>query len=271
MRISHKQESQPDEQAADRTNNGAVVSVANGGKPRSEQSHKSRYRAAGGVLMWLLAVAGMIALSFFAHAHRQPLPFELSISREIQTSITEPWIGAIFRFLTWMNDPLPDVVTVIAVLIVFVVFRWFRQGIFLALSVGVGNGIDALIGDVVQRPRPTPNLIHVDSRLIFNSFPSGHSCHMMVFYGFLLFLTLTRPVSEWRSHWPVFLLQIWALLNICIIGYARLWEGEHWMLDVLGGYLDGAIWMSAFIFLYLRVTNNIQERKRRKMAATQQA
>src|ERR1051326_759973 len=107
MGISHEQEAQPDEQAAERRENGAAVSAANGGKPKDEQRHKSRSWVAGGVLLWLLAVAGMVALSFFVHAHRQPFPFELSISRGIQTSMTEPWIGAIFRFLTWMSDPFP--------------------------------------------------------------------------------------------------------------------------------------------------------------------
>lgn len=229
----------------------------------------SRPLVASGVILWLLAVAGMTWLSLFVRAHHQPLPFEISISRAVQADITQPWIGAIFRFLSWIDDPIPDTITVIAVLLIFVIFRWWRQGIFLALSVIVGNGIDALIGDYVGRPRPTPDLIHVDSRLIFNSFPSGHSCHMMVFYGFLLFLTLARPVSAWRYHWLVLLLQIWALLNICVVGFARLWEGEHWMLDILGGYLDGAIWMSFFIFLYLLASRRAEKKKR--MAAQARA
>ena len=229
------------------------------GQRDSEKSHARHGWLLAGVLLWLLAVAGMIALSFFARAHHQPLPYELTLNREIQATITNPWIGAIFRFFTWINDPWPDTVTVIAVLLVFVLFRWFRQGIFLALSVMVGNGIDALIGDFVGRPRPTPNLIHVDSRLIFNSFPSGHCCHIMVFYGFLFFLTLTPAVRAWRYRWLVVVLQIWALLNICIVGFARLWEGEHWLLDVLGGYLDGAIWLALFIFIYSMTTRKTRK------------
>ncbi|HEY3992548.1 MAG TPA: phosphatase PAP2 family protein [Ktedonobacteraceae bacterium] len=264
MEASHKQGSQPNYSPGRR-----VASAVKEEDSQSERSHWKRALFAGGVLLWLLAVAGMVALSFFVHAHRQPLPFELSISRAIQAAITEPWLGAAFRFLSWINDPLPDTVTMIAVLIVFAIFRWFRQGLFLALSVLVGNGVDALIGDYVGRPRPTSNLIHVDSRLIFNSFPSGHSCHMMVFYGFLFFLTLIRPVSSWRYHWLVLLLQIWVLLNICVVGFARLWEGEHWTLDVLGGYLDGVIWMSLFIFLYLLATKKMQESRERKQATLQ--
>ncbi len=226
--------------------------------------HKTHEGAAGtkrpwlfiGGLLWCLAVAGMIALSWFAHVHRQPLAFELAFSRTLQATITAPWIGAFFRFLTTINNPLPDAITVTLVVVVFALFHWFRQAIFLALSVMVGNGIDALIGDYVGRPRPTAQYVRVDSRLIFNSFPSGHSCHMMVFYGFILFLTFTAPVRRWRYHWLVVIVQCWAVLNILIVGFARLWEGEHWLLDVVGGYLDGAIWMVLFIFLYQLATKH---------------
>lgn len=231
------------------------------GQTGREQGQRHRFLLAAGIFLWFLALLGMGALSFLVHAHHQPFPFELSISRQIQSMITAPWIGAILRFFAWINDPIPDTITVIAVLIVFTVLRWFRQGLFLGLSVIVGNGIDALIGDVVGRPRPTPNLIHVDSRLIFNSFPSGHSCHIMVFYGFLLFLSVRRPISEWRYHWLVLCAQIWALLCIGLVGIARLWEGEHWILDIIGGYLDGAIWMTLFLFLYLQSTRKIQEHR----------
>jgi membrane-associated phospholipid phosphatase len=43
-----------------------------------------------------------------------------------------------------------------------------------------------------------------------------------------------------------------------------LWEGEHWLIDILGGYLDGAIWMVLFIFLYNWTTDRMRERGLRK-------
>jgi len=58
-------------------------------------------------------------------------------------------------------------------------------------------------------------------------------------------------------------------LNILIVGFARLWEGEHWILDILGGYLDGAIWMTLFIFLYLLATNRAWKRKTLQMVEVQ--
>jgi undecaprenyl-diphosphatase len=233
-----------------------------------QSTHQQKHFHSGGLVvgavLWLLAVALMIALSLFAHTHPQPVPFELTTTRDVQ-SVSFLWIAqATMRWFTAINDPLPDAFIVPIVVFILALFRKFIAAIFLALSTGVGNGIDSLIGDYVHRPRPSPQLIHVDSLLKFNSFPSGHSCHMMVFYGFLLYLSLTKPVRQWKYSLALLPLQIFAVITILIVGFARVWEGEHWVTDVVGGYLDGAIWMVFFIFLYNWTTDRLRERRTRR-------
>ncbi len=224
----------------------------------------------GGAL-WLLAVVLMVALSFFAHTHPHPVPFELAISRALQALPVPPVLQAIMRWFTSINDPIPDAITVVITVVILALLRKFMAAIFLALSAGLGNLADALIGDVVGRPRPSSQLIHVDSLLKFNSFPSGHSCHMMVFYGFLLYLSLTPPVRRWKYHWWLLPLQLYALVTILIVGFARIWEGEHWITDVAGGYLDGIIWMVLFIFLYNLATRKLREHREKKAQAQSRA
>jgi len=141
------------------------------------------------------------------------------------------------------------------------VMRWWQQAIFFALTIMIANGIDALLGDFVGRPRPTPNLIHVTTKLVFNSFPSDHTEHDTVFYGFLLYLSLIKPVRKWKYHWWLLPLQIFAVSAILIIGFSRLYEGEHWITDVLGGYLSGMVWLFLSIFLYRGVTDWRARRK----------
>ncbi|MDQ2885808.1 MAG: phosphatase PAP2 family protein [Chloroflexota bacterium] len=231
------------------------------GKPR-----RSTIPIVGGVL-WLLAVALMVALAFFAHTHPHPIPFELATSRAVQALPVPPPLQAIMRWFTSVNDPIPDSITVVITVAILALLRKFMAAAFLALSAGLGNLADALIGDVVGRPRPSPGLIHVDSLLKFNSFPSGHSCHMMVFYGFLLYLSLTPPVRQWKYHLWLLPLQIYAVVTILIVGFARIWEGEHWITDVAGGYLDGIIWMVLFIFLYNLATRKLREHRAKKAQA----
>jgi membrane-associated phospholipid phosphatase len=51
----------------------------------------------------------------------------------------------------------------------------------------LGDGIKLL----VDRPRPSADLIYVISRLSDYSFPSGHVLYFTAFFGFLLFVTYT--------------------------------------------------------------------------------
>jgi len=60
--------------------------------------------------------------------------------------------------------------------------------------------------------------------------------------------------------------QVFAVLVIATIGYSRIYEGSHWLTDVLGGYLSGAILLGFLIFLYRRVMQKIDERRAKKSA-----
>ncbi len=42
-------------------------------------------------------------------------------------------------------------------------------------------------------------------------------------------------------------------LCILLVGPSRIYLGEHWLTDVIGGYLFGAGWLSMGLQLYLRV------------------
>jgi membrane-associated phospholipid phosphatase len=51
--------------------------------------------------------------------------------------------------------------------------------------------------------------------------------------------------------------QLYAVFDIIAIGYSRIYLGDHWLTDVLGGYLEGAIYLFLFIFLYRWATGVI--------------
>jgi membrane-associated phospholipid phosphatase len=83
-----------------------------------------------------------------------------------------------------------------------------------------------------------------------HSFPSGHVENDVVFLGFMLYLSLSKPVNRWRYRWLLIPLQLYAVLNILLIGYSRVVEGSHWLTDVVGGYLAGALWLVLLIVVY---------------------
>jgi membrane-associated phospholipid phosphatase len=61
--------------------------------------------------------------------------------------------------------------------------------------------------------------------------------------------------------------QVFAALNILLIGYARVYEGEHWLGDVLAGYLSGALWLTLFLGLY-HLATRMREHRQAKRAMT---
>ncbi len=71
--------------------------------------------------------------------------------------------------------------------------------------------------------------------------------------------------SEWRYRWVLIPFQIYAVLNILLIGYSRMLEGSHWLTDALGGYLAGALWLSMIIFLYRWTIDMLTERRARRL------
>jgi phosphatidylserine/phosphatidylglycerophosphate/cardiolipin synthase-like enzyme len=89
--------------------------------------------------------------------------------------------------------------------------------------------------------------------------------YVVIYYGFLLYVSLTKPVSEWRYRWVLIPFQIYAVLNILLIGYSRMLEGSHWLTDALGGYLSGALWLSLIIFLYRWTIDKLTERRARRL------
>ena len=216
---------------------------------------KTTVRRSIAFTIWIIGLLMLAMAAVLVRNHPVPWPIELEFTRTIQGWPSWPWLSTTIDFFGTFNNPTPSGIGFVIVFTAILLMGWYRQALFLALTVGIGDFIDTLIGDLVARPRPSPALVHVDFMLKYNSFPSGHCCHEVLFYGFLLFLSFTRPVRHYRYHWVLIPLQVFAALNILMIGFSRVYEGEHWAADTLGGYLSGALWLTLFLFLYLLTTN----------------
>src|SRR6266487_4300935 len=211
------------------------------------------------VIGWLtFAVAAMLV-----HNHPSPWPAELAVTQAVQGVPYWAGLPPFINFFGTFNNPIPSGIGIGIVFTTILLMGWYRQAIFLALAVGIGNAMNNFLAPFVNRPRPSPALVHVDALLKYYSFPSGHTNNEMIFYGFLLFLSFTRPVRRWRYRWALIPLQVFAALNIVMIGFSRVYGGEHWAVDALGGYLSGALWLALFILLY-QWTTSVLERRRAK-------
>ena len=218
---------------------------------RLSPEHRARHRRAFRVeiasqVVVVLAIIGFTALAVVAHTTPY-FRFDLPIARAIQ-SIEWPPLVAFLSAVSWIGFP-PQSTVLFGMLVVGLLVFGQRGAAAGVVFAGAGSAaLWFLIPPLVERPRPSPDLIHVAAPLGSGSFPSGHVLNFTVIFGFLIFLTY----SQLRPSWWRMLLLVLLAIPILTIGIARIQAGQHWPSDVLGGYILGLIWLTIVIGLYRR-------------------
>jgi membrane-associated phospholipid phosphatase len=234
-----------------------------------------------GFTLWGIGLLLFIVSCFVIHAHPQPYPIDITTTPTLQNLQDVNWADTTLHYVGLAIDPITSgtVLTlwVIALLLAGWVsrlrgrytLRWWVSAIFLAV-LGAGTfGLNQLIDQLVNRPRPTSDtapIRHHTNLIPIPTYPSGHVEFAVVFYGFLLFLSFTKPVREWRYRWVLIPFQLYAVFDILTVGIARITELDHWLTDVLGAYFEGALYLVAFIFLYHWTIHTLEERRAKKLA-----
>jgi undecaprenyl-diphosphatase len=179
-------------------------------------------------------------------SRRAYFPVDLAIAQNLQAR-QHSLLTLVMRVVTALgNGPVP-VASVAVVVAVFLVLRWRAEALVTAGTL-LGFPQDFALKYLIHRPRPSSSLVHIDQVLRGYSFPSGHAVFFFCFYGLLAVLLLIRlPNSAERN----------ALVALCVAvialgGLSRVYLGEHWPSDVLGGYLLGALWLAALLWVYRR-------------------
>ncbi len=220
-------------------------------------------------ILWAIGFIILVVGSVLVKFHPGPYPIDVQTTEMLQSFHLWPWLSAAIAFISTLNDPIPSIIALAAWLIGLSIFRRFKEALFLVLGSVAADGIDGLIRLFVDRPRPapSPNIpIHVYMPEPFKSYPSGHTEHDVVYYGFLLYLSFTKSVREWRYRWVLIPFQIFAVVAILTIGYSRIAEGSHWLTDALAGYLVGALELFVLIWLYRWTTNKLAAHRAKKIA-----
>ena len=128
--------------------------------------------------------------------------------------------------------------------------RWRLESAFVALTL-LPDLLNLALKEVIGRPRPTDDLVDVTigwGGIQGSGFPSGHAVHAVVFYGLLLYLAHRHAPG--RPLVRAFAVAVAAY--VLATGPWLLYEGRHWLLDVLGGYAYGSAYLLALITLYER-------------------
>jgi undecaprenyl-diphosphatase len=171
--------------------------------------------------------------------------FDVTITHEIQ-EFHVWWFNALMYILTWIGfAPQSWIISIAIILFLYVSGLKWETVVATASLIGIsllGLGIKILI----ERPRPSADLVNVVNQLSDYSFPSGHVLYVTTFFGFLLFLAFTLLKHSWLR---ITLLIVLGAM-IALIGMSRIYEGQHWASDVFAAYLLGSVWLSLSIYVY---------------------
>ena len=248
-----------------------------GGENRKDARNRHRVE----FLLWVIGLIVLVISCFIIHAHPQPYPVDIATTQTLTQIQDVPWASTLLQFPSMWNNPLPSAIALatwfIGMVLVGVIFilrdkppiRWFQAAVFLVVSVTASAGLNSVIDVLVNRPRPSSNTAPIRHKMVdvpFPTYPSGHTEHDLVFYGFLLYLSFTKPVREWRYRWLLIPLQLYAAFDILAIGISRVMVEDHWITDVLAGYLEGALELYIFIVLFRWATDWLARRRAKRQA-----
>lgn len=196
-----------------------------------------------------------VALAFLAHATPY-FDIDLTFTRAVQ-AFYPTWFDLLMRGVSQLGFDW-KALTAIGVINLFLIIRGLRWEAIMGLCASTGIWVlDNAAKGLVDRPRPSPELVHVITQLAGPSFTSGHVTSFTVFYGFMWFLCFTLLKHTWKR---TLMLVVLATL-IGLVGLSRVYSGEHWLSDVVGSYLLGSIWLTVIISIYHRGTELLRKRK----------
>lgn len=179
-------------------------------------------------------------LGYFVHSSYN-LPGDVAMN-EWFVGVDLPFIDSLMQAVSYLGETIPAVITVSLVVIILMLFRRWLEALFVAALPSLAALLTWVIKVLVDRPRPSDELFS-DGGL---SFPSGHVSHIVVFLGFLFYL-LPGLVKQ---RVIAMTLQAVMVLIILLMMVSRVYLGEHWASDVLGGIMLGGLILALAIVLY---------------------
>lgn len=179
---------------------------------------------------WGVVLAAAIALAVLA-ALDDRLPGDLSATSAVQDW---PFQGGPFADALRLLSGTEVVAGVGAAL---AVIAWLAGRRRPALALAAGLALMVLfqfaVKEIVDRPRPSPDLVDLRGGFTSPSFPSGHTMSPSYLYGFLAVAALASSLPRGLRAAVVAVVAAFLLLG----GLANVYLGVHWTSDVIGGYL----------------------------------
>jgi membrane-associated phospholipid phosphatase len=176
-----------------------------------------------------------------------PTWIDIDISKEVQEhhSIL---LDQVMTFVSLFGYAKVSVVMVTLTALLFYLFKYKTEALYTLFTL-ISGLISSLIKIIVNRPRPTENLVRIIEKAKQQSFPSGHALFYTMFFGFMLYFMLhLNRVNKFIR----ILVGSFSFLMIFLVPFSRMYLGAHWFTDVTAGIFLGILCLYLLCLLYLK-------------------
>ncbi len=223
----------------------AQQEVDRGREPWYRSSRRTRILA----LIYFIQFLLFTALAWFVHFN-PVLPVDVAITQEFQEN-KSPWLQSFMVAVSFLgNQQILFIGLIFVTAVAFWLVRLRLEALIIVTLSIVSSVVNFLVKLLVSRPRPTTHLVDVFQHANGQSFPSGHVMSYVAFFGLLFSLGL---ILFNRKHWWHYVLLIISALFVILVGPSRIYLGDHWASDVVGGYLFGGLLLGITLSIYLRL------------------
>ena len=198
------------------------------------------------VLVLLIISVGFVALTILVMLY--PTSFiDVEFSEEVQKHQNKFLDSAMYLISVPGYMPESPIMIVFTSLVLFL-FRYKKAAVFVLFTMVAGL-VSTIVKALVNRPRPSDDVVRIVLKTSQQSFPSGHVLFYVVFFGFLVVLMYQLEDIPKFLRWFVIAC---SLFMIFVIPLSRIYLGAHWFTDVTGGFLLGLLCLYLLSWLYLR-------------------
>ncbi|WOX36420.1 phosphatase PAP2 family protein [Ligilactobacillus salivarius] len=161
--------------------------------------------------------------------------------------ITNPTNTRIVEKITYLGGPrIAAILSIIVSLYMFIRHN-FKAGIWSASTLVIGNLINILAKNLIQRPRPSDKLVAIGGY----SFPSGHTFGTALFIFFVVFLIVPQIKDVTLRRILTFLGFLWIL----IIALTRVYLHVHYPTDTIASILLVLFLWESSLIIWRRIND----------------
>lgn len=193
-----------------------------------------------------LILTGFIVLTMLVYLFPHSI-IDLEFSEEVQEH-QFPFLDTLMKYISAAGIFPYSVILVLSTALLFRFFKLRKEAVYICFTL-VSGLVSASLKIIINRPRPTEDMVRIVEKATRQSFPSGHVLFYVVFFGFMTLL-----MYRLKSLPAIIRISVSAisLFLVFTIPFSRVYLGAHWFTDVLGGFLLGMLCLMILSFLYLK-------------------